>query len=1101
MKPTRTNRFAAFTSSASSLTSAVHSRQGNLRRLACIPSLVLLLAGAPSAQAVDFNWDPGLTGGTGGSGSGTWNTALPNSWWDGAASSTFTSANTSKAIFGGADGTYAVTVAGPLSISDLTFNNSGYTLSAATTQAITAGAGTSITTVATTKSATIGSNITRSRYVTSAAQTASTDVIAGGGTLHVGSTGGGSTNARFVNAAVGSTGSRIMTITAGTTVTVSSGGTYGASSTAAYTPGNPANTGNPNGSTLGVGVDAAGGTLVVKSGGTVTAGNNTHVVVGLNTTSTGTLTIDGGQVNGGAITLTTGGIFATPVLYGGLRFGSNNSTSGTRIANLNGGTLTVGQVFVSGTTGTATNTFNFNGGILQATISNATFMTGLTSAVVKSGNAIIDTNGFDITIGQALVAGAPSGGLTKNSLGTLTLNGISTYTGATAVNAGALNVTGSLASAVSIANMATLSGSGSTTGTLTLNTGSTIVGAVAGSSFKADTVTATGAAGVMIAGNNGSATPGVQTMGVVRYNTGAGPTLANFSTAGYHAGASLANVGAAGGETQLTYTNEGRTWNSAAGNWDLMTATTWQEGDFKFAQGDTVTFDDTGTGGGSARAVTLNSSVTPASMTFNNSTTTPYTVSGTGVIGGATGLVKAGTGSVVVSNSNSYTGTSRVNEGTLSVNTIKDTGVASALGAPTTNGLIVLGNTDKTGTLIYTGAVTSTNRPIRIGTNSIPSVDTDTGGAVVQNDGGGALSFSVTTFNTALTVSSGVGADRVLTLQGSNTDFNIISGIIRNNVVNAPATGTATVGVTKSGAGTWVLAGVNTYTGPTTVTGGTLLINSATGNTSNGAVAVNGGTLGGTGFIKGNTTVGAAGSIAPGITAGTLTFNGTLDISALADGGTGKLVFGLNTVATSDKIAVTGAMSIGTDKLGFSDFIFNNLGGLQAGTYTLITNTNAVTGSLDPVPANLSGAIGGFTGTLQFNGDNLELVVVVSPASNYATWANDPLKGNIPGAPASGDFDNDGITNIVEYALGMNPRVSSQPAGILSGNVITYTKGADAIANGDVSWVIETSQTLATGSWTPQVTQAAGNPAATIAYTLTPGTPPKNFVRLQVLTN
>jgi hypothetical protein len=120
--------------------------------------------------------------------------------------------------------------------------------------------------------------------------------------------------------------------------------------------------------------------------------------------------------------------------------------------------------------------------------------------------------------------------------------------------------------------------------------------------------------------------------------------------------------------------------------------------------------------------------------------------------------------------------------------------------------------------------------------------------------------------------------------------------------------------------------------------------------------------------------------------------------------------------------------------------------------------------------------------------------------SNYASWANDPSKGNIPGEPASGDFDNDGLSNLVEYALGKNPRISSQPAGDLSGSVITYTKGSDAIANGDVSWVIETSETLA-NDWAPAVTQAAGDPALTISYTFTLGTPAKKFARLKVTQN
>ena len=88
----------------------------------------------------------------------------------------------------------------------------------------------------------------------------------------------------------------------------------------------------------------------------------------------------------------------------------------------------------------------------------------------------------------------------------------------------------------------------------------------------------------------------------------------------------------------------------------------------------------------------------------------------------------------------------------------------------------------------------------------------------------------------------------------------------------------------------------------------------------------------------------------------------------------------------------------------------------------------------------------------------------LSDIGNYSTWASSQ---GIPGAPASGDFDYDGITNLMEYALGMDPKVANPSAGVLSGNVITYTKGADAIANGDVSWVIESSQTLAPNSWAP----------------------------------
>jgi len=119
----------------------------------------------------------------------------------------------------------------------------------------------------------------------------------------------------------------------------------------------------------------------------------------------------------------------------------------------------------------------------------------------------------------------------------------------------------------------------------------------------------------------------------------------------------------------------------------------------------------------------------------------------------------------------------------------------------------------------------------------------------------------------------------------------------------------------------------------------------------------------------------------------------------------------------------------------------------------------------------------------------------LSDTGNYASWA---ISQGIPGAPANGDFENDGITNLMEYALGLNPKTANPSAGVLSGNMITFTKGADAIANGDISWVIESSQTLAPNSWLPQVSQTPGNPAANISHTFLPGSLTKDFFRLRV---
>jgi autotransporter-associated beta strand protein len=59
---------------------------------------------------------------------------------------------------------------------------------------------------------------------------------------------------------------------------------------------------------------------------------------------------------------------------------------------------------------------------------------------VNSGGAFIDDGGLTVSFDQPLLAGSPSGGLTKNGNGTLTLSAVNTYTGDTTINAGTLTL-------------------------------------------------------------------------------------------------------------------------------------------------------------------------------------------------------------------------------------------------------------------------------------------------------------------------------------------------------------------------------------------------------------------------------------------------------------------------------------------------------------------------------------------------------------------------------------------------------------------------------------------------------------------------------------
>ena len=121
----------------------------------------------------------------------------------------------------------------------------------------------------------------------------------------------------------------------------------------------------------------------------------------------------------------------------------------------------------------------------------------------------------------------------------------------------------------------------------------------------------------------------------------------------------------------------------------------------------------------------------------------------------------------------------------------------------------------------------------------------------------------------------------------------------------------------------------------------------------------------------------------------------------------------------------------------------------------------------------------------------------LTTASSYSNWANDPLKGNIPGKAPEGDEDQDGHLNLMEYALGLNPNLPDRPSNTIVGNVVTYSKGADAKIDPAISYVIERSTDLGrTDPWTP-VTASEYNPdSPSVSYTVPSS--PRIFLRLRV---
>ncbi|MDO7842007.1 autotransporter outer membrane beta-barrel domain-containing protein [Sphingomonas immobilis] len=178
-------------------------------------------------------------------------------------------------------------------------------------------------------------------------------------------------------------------------------------------------------------------------------------------------------------------------------------------------------------------------------------------------------------------------------------------------------------------------------------------------------------------------------------------------------------------------------------------------------------------------------------------------------------------------------------------------------------------------------------------------------GTVVVDNSMGQVKVAGLDFQVGGYIINGNTATDGLELTGSSVKFNVgdESTAAPNMVatVNTPLAGTAAV--EKTGAGTLILGGTSTMTGPTTVSAGTLAVN---GSIAGSAVTVGtGATLKGSGTV-GATDVQTGGTIAPGNSIGTLNVAGNYNQAA---GATYQVE--LNTTS-SDRIIATGAATVAT---------------------------------------------------------------------------------------------------------------------------------------------------------------------------------------------
>lgn len=609
---------------------------------------------------------------------------------------------------------------------------------------------------------------------------------------------------------------------------------------------------------------------------------------------------------------------------------------------LNGGTLTVGSMAAIDSTDATLPVHNvFNGTQVIASQSNANFLAitksqffaGGSTAYVGNNGALFNTNGFNIGTGVAFANNTGATGLlTKSGSGTLTLSGASTYTGATTINAGSLVVNGSLAagSAVAVNGGGSLGGTGTVNGLVTVASGTTTGtrGTIGLMDGVPGTFTLSNAAGLTLGGAAGNSanlkfdvaafTADLLSLGSNALTVGAGGAAITISGTGV----------ASGSTYDLVSFGSGAGAGFATGSGTTVGALTLANPNITFGVHGSLTVTDTAvqlvTSGASAPGVAYWSGVKGTTWAANDGTNGNFTINANGT--GFVGAYPASFTDVIFA--------------------------ASGNGAPA-NLTNSLGQDFAINSLTFASGTAAANIS---GGNQLTL---DSG--IILESGNGGATLAMTT----------------LALGGYQTWSNAST---HDLTVGAAITGTNGLTVDSPGPGKTIFSGINTYSGGTTLTAGTLqLSGSGTLGAATGSLTADGGTLdlNGTtqsvGILRGsagtilNNSTGTDVTLTIGAGNGTDSFEGVIANHSSGTGtvavtktGTGKQTFkGANTYTGKTTIGA-GTLLVGTSETIPNASVVEINGGelyVQAFTET-IAGLSSTVGNINLVQNQENGGAG-----------------------------------------------------------------------------------------------------------------------------------------------